>query len=139
MNRNRHGAKRRRQRIRLWDYASARGVVPYVASIMASIREHWLEAVGHDLRVRRLVTSTGRPNRDRLVAHAEAVTGGRRDLPGSLGRKAGSREVVPLELAETEGHQRRYQLGAWPRSRLDESDRHIGEAGGAFQLAAQLP
>jgi hypothetical protein len=77
MNRNRHGAKRRRQRIRLWDYAAARGVVPYVASIMASIREHWLEAVGHDLRVRRLAAHTGRPDRDRLIAHAEALTGGR--------------------------------------------------------------
>ncbi len=77
MNRNRHGAKRRRQRIRLWDYAEARGVVPYVASIMASIREHWLETVGHDLRVRRLANRCGRPDRDRLIAHAEAVEGGR--------------------------------------------------------------
>jgi hypothetical protein len=78
MNRNRHGAKRRRQRIRLWDYAQARGVLPYVSSIMASIREHWLEAVGHDLRVRRLVARPGRPDRDRLIAHSEAVDGGRR-------------------------------------------------------------
>jgi hypothetical protein len=77
MNRNRHGARRRRQRIRLWDYDEARGAVPYVASVMTSIREHWLEAVGHDLRMRRVTKKPGRPDRERLIAHAEALEGGR--------------------------------------------------------------
>jgi hypothetical protein len=78
MNRNRHGSKRRRQRMRLWDYAQARDVAPYVASIMTSIREHWLDAVGHDLRMRRLAAEPGQPDRNRLIAHAEAVEGGQR-------------------------------------------------------------
>jgi hypothetical protein len=72
MNRNRHGSKRRRQRLRYWNYAQARRVLPYVASVMRSVREHWLEAVRQDVAVRRLTAQPGRPGRDRLIAQEEA-------------------------------------------------------------------
>jgi hypothetical protein len=72
MNRNRHGSKRRRQRLRYWSYPQARRALPYVASVMRSVREHWLEAVRHDVAVRRLAAQPGRPNRDRLIAQEKS-------------------------------------------------------------------
>ena len=73
MNRNRHGSKRRRHRLRDWSYTQARRVLPYVSSVMRSIREHWLAAVRHDLAARRLAAKPGRPDRDTLVAQEEAA------------------------------------------------------------------
>ena len=43
MKRNRKGSKQRRQTIQVWTYDQARQVLPYVESIMRSLRERQLE------------------------------------------------------------------------------------------------
>ena len=78
MKRNRKGAKREEQTIQVWTYDQARGVLPYVASIMRSLREAKLEAQQHDLIVKRLASKPGRPDRDTIIAQEEAAAALRR-------------------------------------------------------------
>jgi hypothetical protein len=68
MKRNQKRTKRRSNSLRVWTYAEARTVLPFVTSVMGSLREHWLAAQGHDQRARRLADLPGRPTRDRLLA-----------------------------------------------------------------------
>jgi Uncharacterized conserved protein (DUF2203) len=68
MNRNRKGTKERRPTIQPWTYEQARGVLPYLRSIVASLREHRLEALSHHLRARRLQDKPGRPDRSEIIA-----------------------------------------------------------------------
>jgi hypothetical protein len=64
----------RRHRSRLVQtYTQARAVLPYVASILRSLREHRLDALRHHLAAKRLADQPGRPRRDRLLAQAEAA------------------------------------------------------------------
>ena len=72
MKRNRNGSKQRRETIQVWTYDQASRVLPYVASIMRSLREYHLEAQQQDLRACRLKDRAGRPNRTTLIAHEEA-------------------------------------------------------------------
>lgn len=64
---------RRRQTILVWTYAQAQNAVPYLASVMRSLREHALEARRHYLAARRLARRPGRPDRAALIAHDELV------------------------------------------------------------------
>lgn len=73
MNRNRKSSKRRRQTIQVWTHAQAQAALPYVASVVRSLREHALEAQGHRLTLKRLAKQPGRPNRAALIAHEETV------------------------------------------------------------------
>ena len=73
MKRNRNGAKNRSQTIQVWTYEQASEIVPYVASIMASLREHRLEAQRHRLTASRLAQQPGRPHRAELIAHDDAI------------------------------------------------------------------
>ncbi|MBY0527941.1 MAG: DUF2203 family protein [Gemmataceae bacterium] len=73
MNRNRNGSKRRRANIRVWSYDEARRAAPYIASVMGSLREHWLDVQTADRKTLQLNKQPGRPDRTRLVAHAEAA------------------------------------------------------------------
>ena len=74
MKRNDQKKSRRRRRIlQLWTHAQARQALPYIASIVASVREHRLEAQQYDLEVQRLAARPGRPNRDAIIAHQDAV------------------------------------------------------------------
>lgn len=72
MNRNRKGAKRRGNALRVWSYDAACHALPYVTSVMGSLREHWLDAQAHDRRARQLADLPGRPDRGRLLAQQEA-------------------------------------------------------------------
>ena len=63
----------RRRVVRVWTYAQARAVLPDVASILRSLREHRLDAPRHHLAARRLADQPGRPRRDTLIAQEEAV------------------------------------------------------------------
>jgi hypothetical protein len=78
MNRNHNVSKRRQQTIQLWSYDQALHAVPYITSVMGSLREHQLEAQHQQLRAHRLEKQPGRPDRDALLAHEEAVKLGRR-------------------------------------------------------------
>jgi hypothetical protein len=73
MNRNSKGAKRRRKTIPVWTYAQAQAALPYIASIVRSLREHELEARAHRLTLERLADQPGRPDRAALVAHQEVA------------------------------------------------------------------
>src|SRR5438132_9635673 len=72
MKRNQKGAKRRRRQIRVWPLEQARAGLPYLSSVMRSLREHRLEAVTQHRNAERLAQRSGRPDRDSLIAHAES-------------------------------------------------------------------
>jgi hypothetical protein len=72
MNRNQKGTRRRRRQIRVWALEQARAALPYLSSVMRSVREHRLEAVTQHRNAKRLATRSGRPDRDSLIAHAES-------------------------------------------------------------------
>jgi hypothetical protein len=73
MKRNQRGAKRRRRQIRVWTLEQTRAALPYLSSVVRSLREHRLEAVAQHRSAERLAHRPGRPDRDTLIAHAEAV------------------------------------------------------------------
>ena len=64
---------RRHRCLRVWTCAQARAVVPYLASIMRSLREHRLDALRHHLAAKRLADKPGKPRRDTLLALEEAA------------------------------------------------------------------
>lgn len=72
MKHNQKRARRRRRRILAWDLEKALSALPYLSSILRSLREHRLEAMEHHLKVQRLAQRPGRPDRETLVAQAEA-------------------------------------------------------------------
>jgi hypothetical protein len=78
MKRNRKGAPRRQETIRPWTYSRAQAALPYLASIMRSLREHRLDAHHHRLAAKRLADQPGRPDRQTLIAQEEALRASRR-------------------------------------------------------------
>lgn len=72
MKRNRNGAKRRQPTIQPWTYDQARGVLPYLRSIVRSLREHRIEAQTRQAQADRLASRPGRPDRNTLIAQEEA-------------------------------------------------------------------
>jgi hypothetical protein len=72
MTNNSRPTDRRDRFSRVWTYAEARAAVPYVASIMGSLREHRLDFLRHHLAAKRLAGELGRPRRDALLAREEA-------------------------------------------------------------------
>ncbi len=58
--------------LRLWPHAEAVKALLYIRSIMASLREHWLEVHRFKRRLRRLEDKPGRPDRAALLER-EAV------------------------------------------------------------------
>lgn len=72
MNRNRNGAKRRRATVRAWTYDQAQGALPYIVSVMNSLREYALAAQAAGRKHQQLTARPGRPDRDRMVAEADA-------------------------------------------------------------------
>jgi nitroreductase len=73
MKRDQKGAKRRRRQIRVWTLEQARAALPYLSSVMRSLREHRLEAVTQHRSAERLANRPGRPDRDALIAQTEAT------------------------------------------------------------------
>jgi hypothetical protein len=71
MKRNR--SKNRRETIQVWTYEQARQVVPYITSIMTSLREHRLEAQQHQAAAARVARQYGRPQRADLIAQDDAI------------------------------------------------------------------
>ncbi len=59
--------------LRLWTHAEAAKALPYLRSIVRSLREHWLEWQRVWLQVRRLDSRPGRPDRQALILRAEAA------------------------------------------------------------------
>ena len=72
MNPNSKGARRSQKGLRLWTHARALAALPYVAPVLRSLREHWLEMRTHRQRARRLTARRGRPDTAALIAQQEA-------------------------------------------------------------------
>lgn len=72
MKRPSKGAKERTQTIQVWNYEQAQAAVPYITSILRSIREHALEALQHYRAAKRMADRPGRPNRAAIIAQQEA-------------------------------------------------------------------
>ena len=72
MKRKHKGTRERRQTIPVWTYEQARGALPYLSSIMRSLREHRIEALQQDRFARKLARQPGRPDRHRIIADQEA-------------------------------------------------------------------
>jgi hypothetical protein len=72
MKRNRKGTSARRETIHPWTYARAHAAIPYLTSLLRSLREHRLEALRHHLTARRLADQPGRPDSRTLIAREEA-------------------------------------------------------------------
>ena len=73
MKRNRKESKREPKTIQVWTHEQAVHVLPYIASIMSSLRESQLEAIRHDLKAKRLAEKEGRLSRTELIAQQEAL------------------------------------------------------------------
>ena len=73
MKRNRKGSRKRQQTIQIWTQEQARRVMPYLTSIVRSLREYRLEAVHQHRRAEQLAKKHGRPDRAAIIAHKEAV------------------------------------------------------------------
>jgi hypothetical protein len=84
---------RRHRFIRVWTYAQARAVLPYVASNMGSLREHGLDALRHHLAAKRLADKPGRPSRETLFAQEEAAREARRADAGYQETLAGLKSL----------------------------------------------
>ena len=69
-------ARRSRQTLRLWTFDQAQAAVPYIASIVRSLREHALNMQNLRRRLTSLEDLPGRPDRRTLIALEEA----KRDL-----------------------------------------------------------
>ncbi len=66
-------AKKERRLIRPWTYARAQAALPYLRSVMQSLRDHRLAAQSHHLQAQRLTERPGRPDRTTLIAREEAL------------------------------------------------------------------
>ena len=77
MKRNRKG-KRRRDSIQVWTYPQAQSALPYLSSVVRSLRDHTLEALSQQRTAQRLLDRPGRPDRATLIAHEEALKEARR-------------------------------------------------------------
>src|SRR5437867_639200 len=73
MNGHPKKAKKERRLIRPWTYARAQAALPYVRSVMLSLRDYRLEAQSQHLRAERLAKLPGRPDRATLIAREEAL------------------------------------------------------------------
>jgi Uncharacterized conserved protein (DUF2203) len=58
-------------KVRWWTYAEAVQALPYLRSIVRSLRERWLESVQAHLQLRRMEARPGRPDRQALIVQAE--------------------------------------------------------------------
>ncbi len=68
--------RRREQTLQLWTLIRAKAAVPYIASVLTSLREHVLEAQAAERVLRKINEAPGRPDRGTLINQEEA----RKDL-----------------------------------------------------------
>ena len=102
MNRRKKGAKRRRRTLQTWTIQQAEAAVPYLRSILASLREHYLELRASRLGIRRLVARPGRPDRAALLAlrHAEEEADRTSEQATEAARELAELDVFCLDPAE---------------------------------------
>ena len=67
MNRSRDDESTGAEVTRLWEWSEATKAVPYLHSVVGSLREHWLEVLKDQRQLHRLAHQNGRPNRRQLI------------------------------------------------------------------------
>jgi hypothetical protein len=72
MSRRQRGARRRRRTLRTWTIRQAEAAIPYIRSIVSSLREHHLDWQARQLDVQRLAARPGQPDRTTLIAMQQA-------------------------------------------------------------------
>src|SRR6476620_3140258 len=77
-------ARRKKSAMRLWTFEQSRAAIPYIASILRSIREHLIEGQTQQRRLAVLEGKPGRHDRATLIGQDEA-------------RKAAA-ELAPLHI-----------------------------------------
>jgi hypothetical protein len=78
MKRRPSGAKVRNRAFRVWTLAQTEAATPYIASVVASLREHTVEARRQRRTLAVLNERTGRPDRSTLIAMQDADRAARR-------------------------------------------------------------
>ena len=68
MKRPSRKAKRRRDAVRVWTQDQATALVPYLKSVVDSLREHTLQAQQSRREARKLEEKPGRLRRDEIIA-----------------------------------------------------------------------
>ena len=71
MKRNK-GAKQSRDTLQVWSLNQARAAIPYLTSVLRSMREHALVALAASHQAKCLARKPGRPSRAELIACQEA-------------------------------------------------------------------
>ena len=95
MRSNPKGTKRRKRTIRVWTLDEATAAVPYIASVLRSLRDHWLDAAAKHQMSDRLESLPGRPDRNLLIAKSEAI----READEAEGRYVEARdELTKLDI-----------------------------------------
>jgi len=69
---NGNGFKKKTQTMTLWTYPQAQAAAPFLASIVRSIRDAWLEAVQKKVFTARLEAKLGRADRQRIIEEEQA-------------------------------------------------------------------
>jgi hypothetical protein len=88
--------------LRLWAFDDAQAAVPYVSSVMRSLREHHLDIQNKRRELQALASRTGRPDRKSLIADQEL----RRDLHKAESEYQGALDelqeldIQPLDVAQ---------------------------------------
>ena len=72
MKRNPKRARRTQDALQVWTFTQAQAAVPYLSSVVRSLREHGLEALTWQRTRQRLANRPGRPTRSLLLAMQEA-------------------------------------------------------------------
>jgi hypothetical protein len=65
-------ARRKKSAMRLWTFEQSRAAIPYIASVLRSIREHLVEGQTQQRRLAVLEGKPGRPDRATLIGQDEA-------------------------------------------------------------------
>jgi hypothetical protein len=71
MKRNK-GVKQSRDTLQVWSLNQARAAIPYLSSVLRSMREHALQSLAASHKARRLAEKPGRSTRTDLIAWQEA-------------------------------------------------------------------
>ena len=71
MKRNPKKARQRQQSLQVWTYAQAQAAIPYVASVVRSLREHALTALACQRKLEQIAKRPGRPDRTILIDQQE--------------------------------------------------------------------
>jgi hypothetical protein len=74
MSRPPRKTRKRPDPVRFWTYDQAQAVIPYLTSILRSVREQTLNLTAAERRHRTLDARPGRPDRTHLIAMQEAKT-----------------------------------------------------------------